>query len=233
MNHIYTFILGVLTLLALYYMFETDEYCERSLGKDGYCVLQDNNYLTSIHKLHTDVLDKLPHGYEFIDYEYKINDVALSTFHRDVTSSQRIHHTKYPVYTVILYKYGGELLSVCPRSHRQYPFVLSRIVNLQGTAGTAFLFDCDLLHAGRVNHCKKREVIQFKVCHHDDLPKLKCLVGTHIEKNGKCTISNYDKVLRKLSYFGQFPINTIFYPLMIKRETTNSIITRRIFFIFF
>ena len=72
-----------------------------------------------------------------MDYIYKINDGALSTFHRDVTSSKTI----YPVYTLILYKYDGELLSVCPSSNTTYPFVTSRIVNVEGKSGTCFLFD--------------------------------------------------------------------------------------------
>jgi hypothetical protein len=88
------------------------------------------------------------------------------------------------VYTLILYKNEGELLSLCPRSNQTYPFVWSSIVNVKGKRGTAFLFDCDLLHAGCTNYCKEREVIQYKICHHDDLNKLKHLQGIKKNKSG-------------------------------------------------
>jgi hypothetical protein len=175
-------------------------------------------------ELRRDVLNCLPDGYEFIDYVYKIKDVALSTFHRDVTSSQRIYQTEHPVYTVILYKYDGDLLSLCPKSHTTYPFVFSKIVTVNGLSGTTFIFDCDILHAGCVNNCKRRELIQYKVCHKDDLTKLSSLIGTRIDKKGVCKINSYDRIVRKMSYFFEFPINYMFYPLMIKRENTNSII---------
>ena len=109
----------------------------RKLKNDGFCVLYRQTISQPCIKLQEDVLSKLPTGYVFMDYIYKINDGALSTFHRDVTSSKTI----YPVYTLILYKYDGELLSVCPSSNTTYPFVTSRIVNVEGKSGTCFLFD--------------------------------------------------------------------------------------------
>ena len=67
-------------------------------------------------------------------------------------------------------------------------------------------------------------VIQYKVCHKDDLTKLSNLVGTRVDKKGVCKINSYDRIVRKMSYFFEFPINYIFYPLMIKRENTNNIV---------
>jgi len=136
----------------------------RSLEVDGFCCMFNHAYIktqnTPCVNLQRDILQKLPHGYMFIDYIYKIENTSLSTFHRDVTSSQHIYKTKYPVYTAILYKYDGDFLSVCPGSNTTYPFVTSTILNISGKSGSVFLFDCELLHAGRINQCKKREVIQ-------------------------------------------------------------------------
>jgi len=219
---------------VLYYTIETNETADesmstRTLDKDGFCVLHDDSYShemenTENYDMRETVLKKLPKGYKFIDYVYKIKNVALSTFHRDVTSSQNIYKTKHPVYTLILYKSGGELLSLAPASNKTYPFVWSRIVNISGRPGTAFLFNCDVLHAGCTNECKKRDVIQYKICHEEDIHKLSHLEGVRASKTDICKITIRDKLLRKISYFCEFPINYIFYPLMIQRENTNSFI---------
>lgn len=224
----------IVMLLIFYYLFESNESMEesiqtRSLNNDGFCVLYNTNYAINTnsypcHQLTNDVLQKLPDDYIFIDYIYKINNVALSTFHRDVTSSKYIYKTKYPIYTLILYKYDGDLLSVCPGSNKTYPFVWSSIVNITGKSGTVFLFDSDLLHAGCLNNCNKRELIQYKLCHKDDLHTLTHLHNVNINKSEKCNTSYYQNIIRKLSYYFEMPINYILYPLMIKRENTNSII---------
>jgi hypothetical protein len=116
----------------------------RTIENDGFCVLHNTLYSKNTIKmpcpeLKKDILNKLPNGYVFIDYVYKINNVALSTFHRDVTSSKNIFNTEYPVYTAILYKYTGELLSVCPGSNKTYPFCWSNICNIYGEKGTGVL----------------------------------------------------------------------------------------------
>ena len=197
------------------------------LEKDGVCTLYDPQYTTTIdrpcYKLQQDVQDIVP-DYVFIDYVYKINNTSLSTFHRDVTSSQFIYKTKHPIYTLILYKYSGELLSVCPGSHHSYPFVWSTIVNISGKEGTAFLFNSDVLHAGRTNHCKERKVIQYKLCHREDVHALTHLQGIFLEKTDTCKDDAWTSIKRKISYFLEFPINYIAYPLMIKREDKNTIV---------
>ena len=235
----YIFIIFV-AVYFVYYWIERDENVENviSISKytleiDGICILYNPEYILPSQSflsqsLSQDILAKLPPGYMFIDYIYKIQNSALSTFHRDVTSSQYIHKTKYPVYTAILYNYSGELLSFCPGSNKSYPFVWSRITNMHGKTGTVFLFDCDILHAGCDNNCIiKREVLQYKICHKDDLEKLQELSQinvTKIEIDCKSTIWN--RIMRKASYFMEMPINTFLYPLMIKRENKNNIIGR-------
>ena len=199
-----------------------------SLEKDGLCILYDKEYLQSVNtpckKLKQDILRCLPEGYEFINYVYEIENTSLSMFHRDVTSSKMVYKTKHPVYTAILYKYDGELLSVCPGSNFTYPFVLSPITNISGKKGTVFLFDCDLLHAGMKNMCKDRKVLQYKLCHHTDLYLLRHLQNIYAKKNDVCKISMRDDFIRKMTYYFQFPINVWLYPLMIKREPDDSII---------
>jgi len=218
-------VVAFLILYILYYAYELYDN-KFHLDKDGICLLYDPIYTTTTDypcpSLQRDVLNQLPDGYIFLDYVYKINDTSLSTFHRDVTSSKRLFQTKHPVYTVILYNYSGELLSLCPGSHDSYPFVWSRIVNVSGNAGTVFLFDSDVLHAGRTNQCKDRKIIQYKVCHKDDVDKLSNLQNIYVEKTDVCKDDLSTKIKRKISYFFELPINTITYPLMIKRENTNT-----------
>jgi len=224
----------LLLFIIILYFVENDESIDqsiktRSLKNDGFCVLYNPNYSINTtnypcNQLVNDVLQKLPDDYIFIDYIYKINNVSLSTFHRDVTSSKYIYNTKYPIYTLILYKYDGALLSVCPKSNQTYPFVLSQIVNINGKTGSVFLFDSDLLHAGCLNNCKKRELIQYKLCHKDDLHMLTHLQNISISKSEPCNVLYSQNIIRKLSYYFEMPINYILYPLMIKKEDTNSIV---------
>jgi len=225
--------LFIFIFYVCFYWIEYDEDSIKSsktytVEKDGLCVLIDKAYLHTesqpCNNLNKDILNELPSDYVFLDYIYKIKNTALSTFHRDVTSSQTINNTKYPTYTCILYKYSGELLSVCPSSNKTYPFVNTNIVNISGEAGTVFLFDSNLLHSGMQNMCRDREVVQYKICHKDDLLLLKHLQGVRVEKTDHCEITYYNYFMRKLSYYFELPINTILYPLMIKRENDNSLL---------
>ena len=233
----YIFIIFILVFFCFYSIEKHEKMGENeneniySLEMDGICILYDPEYATKTvdypcNKMKRDILEKLPSGYIFIDYFYKIENSSLSTFHRDVTSSKHIYQTKYPVYTAILYKYSGELLSFCPGSNFTYPFVWSRIVNMSGEYGTVFVFDSDILHAGCDNAClKRREVLQYKICHRDDLEKLKLLSGIYVVKiETECKTTIWNRIMRKCSYFLEMPINTFLYPLMIKRENTDNII---------
>ena len=232
--HVTWISLIIVIIYIIYYYDEIDEHFEESiksrlLDKDGFFVLHNDKYLINTvdkpcDELQKDILNKLPDGYTFIDYYYIVNNAAISTFHRDVTSSQNIYKTQYPTYTVALYNSQGPLLSVCPGSHKTYPFVTSQIVNITGKPSTAIIFDCDILHAGCLNQCKKRTLYQYKVCHKDDLNKLSHLNGIKINKTGVCSITNFNIGIRKLAYYCEFPINYILYPLMIKREKSDNII---------
>ena len=230
----YYFIILIIIIYIIYYNNEENEsfiksLYTRTLEKDGFMVLYNTDYIKDIQKMKIDVLNILPKDYMFIDYEYTIKNVALSTFHRDVTSSQNLFNTKYPIYTFILYKTTNpvmeeyDLLSLCPNSHKSYPFVWSTIVNITGKSGTGFLFDCDLLHAGYMSKCINRELTQYKICHKDDYNTLHSLHKININKTDTCEITNTSLFIRKLTYYFQLPINYIFYPLLIKREHNNVI----------
>jgi len=121
----------------------------RSLEVDGFCCMFNPEYIktqnTPCVNLQRDILQKLPGGYVFIDYIYKIENTSLSTFHRDVTSYKKIYKTQYPVYTAILYKYDGDFLSVCPASNTTYPFVISTIVIYLVLLEVYFYLYCELL----------------------------------------------------------------------------------------
>lgn len=229
--YFYISIIGVsIFLWILYYCQEKDVHiyqCQYNLAKDGIRILYNPRYAKETKDmpstgLQTDILRELPEGYQFMDYIYKIENNSLSTFHRDVTSSKSIFQTKYPVYTVILYKYDGELFSFCPRSNHTYPFVWSLITNVSGKKGTVFLFDSDLLHAGGNPSGVKREVVQYKVCHLEDLERLRELSGVRMDKKELSGENSfYNAFLRKASYFFEMPINYFCYPLMIKRQNSD------------
>ncbi len=218
-----------LTLIYIsYYFVELNENYlisikNRTIKNDGFCVLYNDNYNYNDELLKNDILNMLPDNYQFINYEYKILNGSLYTFHRDVTSSENIYKTKYNVYTAIIYQYDGDLISLCPNSNKSYPFVNSRIININGKSGTVVIFNCDILHAGAITD-SKRKVIQYKLCHNDDMKKLNHLNNVKTIKNGNYKKSIIHYPIRKLSYYFQFPINYILYPLMIKRENDNTVI---------
>ena len=95
----YIFIFIFILYLSFYWI-ECDEDSIKSskirdLEKDGFCVLINKDYLRTdslpFNRLKMDILNKVPSDYVFLDYVYKIKNTALSTFHRDVTSSQTIN----------------------------------------------------------------------------------------------------------------------------------------------
>lgn len=211
MSWLYLFLLMVLLLLAIY-LIEYNETADsgRTLAKDGFQVFRFNASPSR-------VFDILPPHYQFIDYEYVIKSTALTTFHRDVTSSQRVYHCKYPVYTMIIYEYSGNLLSVCPNSEKTWPFVWSQIVNISGPSGTAVLFNSEVLHAGIPNRCAPRVAKQYKLCHRDDVKTLTHLAGIRVTKNTDCSDTAATRFKRTLSYYFAFPINHWFYPFLLQK----------------
>jgi len=175
----------------------------RTLENDGYKVLRK--------------FDKKSVLNEFINYKYKIKGCSISTFHRDVTSSQSIYKTKYPVYTCITYKNNGNLLSICPSSHKTTPFLFERPLIINGKEGTTVLFNCDIVHSGAMNEFgDEREAIQYKICHKGDNDKLKHLIGINKTSMGICKNNSvYEYGLRKISLFYPYIINHIFTNLKI------------------
>jgi hypothetical protein len=200
-----------------------------SLADDGFCIVSPPTGHSelpeaplSMKELQARALAQLPPNYQFLNYEYTIESAVLSTFHRDVTSSQFLHGCRHPVYTFIVYEYGGDLLSVCPGSHRTWPFVWSRVQNLSGPPHTAVLFNCELLHAGQLNECKERVVRQYKICHADDLPKLRHLQGIRTTKRGACVQSPWGATKRKLTYLLSYPLNFWLAPWLMRKEPEGT-----------
>ena len=208
-------ILILILILALIYTSREDEspmgVQDATLENDGFVVLDEVD--------ETRVLQELPKGYVFLDYVYTINGCTLSTYHRDVTSSQYVYKTKHPVYTLIEYKYEGPTLSVCPGSHKTVPMLYSRPVNLNAKA---VLFNCDTVHAGCLNVDKKpRYAIQYKIAHIDDLDKLKHLQGINKEKYDNCDGSVLtDIVYRKISFIFSYIINHHFTPHLQEKKSS-------------
>ena len=177
---------------------ETHENAVRnSLQKDGYIVIPNADKKR--------VLSYLPKGYVFLQYKYTIRGCSLSTFHRDVTSSPYIYNTRHPVYTFIMYRNAGPLLSVCPGSHRTTPFLYSSPITIRGKTNdltVGVLFHCDLVHAGAINtHGAVRYVEQYKIAHVDDIYKLKHLQHINTQRTGECNVSYwYEIFTRKCSW---------------------------------
>ena len=180
-----------------------------NLHRDGFVMME--------HPTKRHILKQLPRGYRFLDYTYTIDGCTLSTFHRDVTSSQYVFKTKHPVYTFITYEHDGPTLSVCPGSHTTTPFLLSRPVTVHANS---VLFNCDLVHAGSLNPEKKpRKAVQYKIAHRDDIEKLKHLHGIHKIKYGACDKKTLDVVYRKLSLTFSYIINHHLTPYLQNKES--------------
>lgn len=190
----------------------------RTLKNDGYMVFK--NFDKNI------ILKELPENYEFIDYKYMFKGCSISTFHRDITSSQFIFKTKYPVYTCITYNNNGNLLAICPSSHKTTPFLFEKPLIINGREGTTILFNCDVVHSGAINEFgENREAIQYKICHKEDKNKLKHLIGVNKNTIGKCNNSwIYEYGLRKISLIYPFVINHLFTKILQKRPEKNSIL---------
>ena len=220
------FILLLVCAIAyiLYLLYEKNDVLSRyrTLDKDGYIVLEN--------KQKQEVLNYLPDGYVYIDYKYEIHGCSLSTFHRDVTSSQYVFNTKYPVYTYIIYHNDGPLLSLSPNSHKSVPFLWAQSYVVSGKPNTGILFNCDVIHSGAINTFgEKRYVEQYKICHKDDLHKLKHLDKIFKKTFNKCD-TNYTYVyfLRKLTLMFPFVINHLFTDLLQTKPSDDSFIGKLI-----
>jgi hypothetical protein len=214
---LYFFILIFIILFLLYETHDSNPHL-RTLEKDGFKVFNnDNKY---------NVLKHLPYGYVFINYKYTIKGCTLSTFHRDITSSQYVFKTKYPIYTYITYLNDGDLLSLCPGSHLTTPFLFNRPVIIKGKPSTSILFNSDIIHAGAINNFGiNRHAIQFKICHIDDLELLKHLHGINKTTFNSCNSSKdlYVYLLRKISLIFPFIFNHLFTKLLQEKPKKDTI----------
>ena len=178
-----------------------------SIKEEGFEVFNINKskFYTNKQKIFNKILKKLPNNYQFLDYEYKIINSTLYTFHRDVTSSQYYQKLLYPSYTVIIYftKTNNKLIEICPNSNKQ-TFFISNPITIYGRkhgGGRAVLFNADIVHAGAINETSERLAFQYKICHKDDFNKLKHLSGQYIEKKNEIRHSILsDKIIAFLSH---------------------------------
>jgi len=167
-------------------------------------------------------LQRLPPDYEFLDYEYTIRGTSLSTWHRDVTSGQSYHQTKYPTYTAIHYLYDGAHLSVAPGSHRTFPFTWTGPKHIDGANGTVVLFNADLLHAGRPNRIgAARHAVQYKIAHSYDLAALRHLDRTIITKIGDPD-DDIPFWVHKMSFHWSWLTSTVLASLLQQRYAAGS-----------
>jgi len=83
-NIILIIILIILIIILLFNLYETEDKYKynRNIKIDGYKVFDNDDK--------KEILKNLPKDYVYIDYKYEIKGCTLSTFHRDVTSSQYI-----------------------------------------------------------------------------------------------------------------------------------------------
>lgn len=214
---------AIVFALLLYTCSETGLERPLTLGADGVELLPDCDKQA--------VLQRLPPGYAFLDYRYSITGCALSTFHRDVTSSPYLFKTKHPVYTLISYGSEGELLSVVPGSQASVPFVWGAPRVIDATQASAVLFHCDVLHAGVISRDPRREAVQYKIAHRDDLPLLAELQGIDVDKQESTSIAlGYEWLCRKLSLMFPFLINHVFTRYL--QRQNNSLFNRLLLALF-
>jgi hypothetical protein len=231
-------ILIILILYLIYFSYEKkykydEDENEQNLKNQGFCVFNTNQNLDLLdpiekrQQITSLVLSKLPYGYTFLDYYYYIKGCSLSTYHRDVTSGQTYLKTKYPTYTLILYEYDGDFLSLCPNSHKQYPFIYSTPINISGKKNTMVLFNADILHSGIINKIgKNRKVLQMKIVHHDDLHLFDELNKIKVEKTTDCNNNILiEHSLRFMSLHFAWFINGLIHPLLQKKYTDDNLLS--------
>ena len=82
-----------------------------------------------------------------------------------------------------------------------------------------------MLHAGIINKIgNNRKALQFKVVHKYDYNKLKHLNDINVNKIGECNLYYINEyILRKLSYYFSFLINTLFKTFLINKKKEGII----------
>lgn len=207
--------------LFIFYLIEipSDELYTTNLVKDGYMVGRLPEDIESFEDIKKFTQYFFPDEYIFLNYKYSIFGTSLSTFHRDVTSSQNSLETKYPTYTLVLYQYDGNFISICPYSHITYPLTLNLPISISGKKNTFVIFNSDMLHAGQINTIgNKRKMIQFKIVHKDDYHKLKHLDDINVTKiNDNDNFYIFELIIRKVSYYMSFLTNSYFKEFLISK----------------
>jgi hypothetical protein len=225
-------ILLVLLICIVYTMFfklsitKQQQISTPSIENDGFKLYKSNFSINHTPLEKKDIVKRdlpkiLDENYILLDYIYYIKGCSLSTFHRDVTSSQHSLKTIHPTYTIVVYEYDGNFLSISPNSHKQYPFIWNTAINVRGKKFTTIIFNSDMIHAGIINTIgEKRKVIQFKAVHKDDYQKLKHLDTINVDKISACEMNPfYESILRNLSFNYAFCINEFFNPFLTKKQT--------------
>lgn len=175
-------------------------------------------------------LSFLPKDYVFLNYSYEIKNSTLYTFHRDVTSSKTFQQLTYPSYTLIIYFYKGNHLSICDNSHKaKYSIPKPTIVS--GNVGQAILFDADIVHASALSNTHTKSMTytryckQYKIAHIHDIEKLSHLQGKHISKTDvPKKISTAKLFIRMLSHKYIFLFDNLFIGSFIERQYNNTIV---------
>jgi len=214
----YLALVASMTAYVLY--FYPIRHTKSRLFENGYEVIEE------AEDIKQSVNTVLGENYTFLDYKYTINGTVLPTFHRDVTSGQLYCGTTYPTYTAIQYDFNGDFLTVCPNSHLQYPFALTRPRNISGKKNTIVLFNSNVLHAGMPNKVGSRRIAyQYKIVHKDDLKYMNHLQGINITKDKDSGTINpwYIWFLRQCSYHTAFYVS-ILLPSCLKRRHTTGIL---------
>jgi hypothetical protein len=189
---------------------------------------EDTNIQYNYNKINPSIQQKilklLPKNYVFLNYSYVIKDSSLYTFHRDVTSSKSFNHLTYPSYTLIIYLYKGNHLTMCEKSHNIYNTV-SNPYTIYGNIGQCILFDADLVHASALANTTERYCKQYKIAHKDDIKKLNKLNGTHIVKERSSRkITLIERFVRMMSHKYIFLFDNTYIGSIIERKYDNKII---------
>lgn len=171
---------------------------ERTLDKDGFVVLpnildkdQIEKYLNlsrgqNITEIKHDIIsnssiidriqNKTGLGYEFQDYIWVIQKSLVHTCHRDNNGISFNEKQKHESYTILFYLTDTDTsnLGVIPGSHKGLLYnginLTDPTIHLKVPAGSAILFNANLVHVGEFNQQENNPRIQMKVTHFSDRP---------------------------------------------------------------
>lgn len=126
---------------------------------------------------------------------------------------------------MIIYFNEGPLISVSPNSHKTVPFLWNKSHIVYGKHNTGILFNSDIIHSGAINTMgSKRQAMQYKICHIDDIQILYHLNGIAKINYGKCNRNskNYEYICRKVSMIFPFVFNHLFTSLLQEKPKNDT-----------